>query len=108
MVAILRMALGRESEMPFTIFKYSVKEGLLKHSGDLIDDHVPELISTFLQTQIGRGADDSEPEDREVYTIKIDIDLSDDTFTVIDDTGNKGLRDGILLTIALEWEDEVE
>ena len=54
------------------------------------------LVSEFLRTQIGKGADNNKAEERDKYTILINLDLSEDVFSVCNDCGNKGLRDGIL------------
>ena len=58
-------------------------------------DH-KKIVSEFLRTQIGSGVDDHEPNKQKKYTILIDLDLSQDFFSVSNDCGNKGLRDGIL------------
>ena len=69
---------------------------------------VEDLIDTFLRGQIGAGSDSRKAEKREVYHINMQIDLSDDSFNVSDDTGNFGLRDGILLGIRGKWSLERE
>jgi len=59
-----------------------------------------ELILDFIQTQFGAGEDNTPREEQDVYKIKLEIDLSDDTFRTTHNCGNKGLRDGILLHYA--------
>ena len=61
------------------------------------NDPKDHLVSKFLETQVGKGKDDSEAVERNIYNIKIGLDMSNDTFYVSHDCGNKGLRDGILL-----------
>lgn len=39
---------------------------------------------------------------RDVYTICVKLNMSNDSFSVIDDCGNKGSRDGILLSFIKE------
>jgi len=56
-----------------------------------------EIVSEFLRTQIGAGYDRSKPNQKDEYTIRINLDLSDDTFYIEHNCGNKSLRDGILL-----------
>lgn len=64
---------------------------------------VGSLIGDFLYMQHGRGADDSKAdEEREIYHIDLYVDLTDDTWRVSCDTGNKGLRDGILMHLFQE------
>lgn len=58
-----------------------------------------ELLSDFLQSQIGSGADDTPAVEWDAYEIQIGVDLSDDTFYVKHNCGNKGLRDGILMDV---------
>jgi len=62
------------------------------------------IVSRFLDTQIGKGEDESPREDRDEYRIRIELDLQVDTFTVYSNCGNKGLRDGILLGFVNEGE----
>jgi len=57
-----------------------------------------DIILDFLRTQIGQGVDNNPPNnDQDIYNINIDLDLSEDRFTVDCNCGNKGLRDGILM-----------
>lgn len=59
--------------------------------------HPKKLVRSFLRTQIDAGADDTQAEELEEYTILINFNLSKNVFSVCNDCGNKGLRDGILL-----------
>jgi len=76
------------------------KDGRYQISGNVKQTYVPELINNFLMDQRGKGEDNRIPEKREKYTILIEVDLSGDVFNVKDDTGNYGLRDGILMDIS--------
>ncbi len=67
---------------------------------------ISDLIGDYLYTQIGAGKDDSPPNRQEIYTINLGIDLSDDTFFINSDCGNKGLRDGILIRLVGFIEDK--
>lgn len=63
-------------------------------------DLVGDMLGDWLQDQLGRGADDRKAEDKkEVYKIRIEIDLSFDKFTISSDTGNAGLTCGIVLDV---------
>ena len=72
-----------------SIIKTNVKEELL---GDLIGD--------WLRGQLGLGEDGRQANEKDVYSIKIGIDLSDDTFIVESDTGNDGLTSGIVMDVS--------
>jgi hypothetical protein len=61
------------------------------------------LLVTFIQGQVGQGADSRKAKELDVYHINIKIDLSQDIFHVRDDTGNKGLRDGIIMHTIGRW-----
>lgn len=58
-----------------------------------------DILATFIQTQVGKGKDDSPAEEHDVYKIKIGLILADDTFLCEHNTGNLGLRDGILMDV---------
>jgi len=66
--------------------------------------HLSDLLCEYLQGCLGAGADERKPEPRDIYTIRLRVDLSCDKFTVESDTGNDGLREGIIgaLVNALE------
>lgn len=57
------------------------------------------IVSGFIRSQTGAGVDNTPPNELDVYTIKLSVDLSTDHFTCVCDCGNKGLRDGILIDI---------
>ncbi len=69
-------------------FKTSFKEAVLS-----------EVLGAFIQSQIGQGEDPSPARDLDFYTIRLELDVSTDTFRSSHNCGNKGLRDGILLDI---------
>ena len=60
---------------------------------------VDDLLNEFIRSQIGAGADESTPNDEDVFEISLRIDLSDDTWYANDNCGNKGLRDGIIMDV---------
>jgi hypothetical protein len=80
--------------------EYDVRRESAKIRTNVRPDKVEDLIMEFARTQIGAGKDTSVPEIRSVYTIKLVLDLSDDSWRVEHDCGNKGLREGILMTVA--------
>lgn len=66
---------------------------------DIKDEFVAELIGEFLREQIGAGRDSSSPDRREIYTIHLQLDLSEDVWYCKHDCGNLGFRDGILMDV---------
>jgi hypothetical protein len=66
---------------------------------DLTKEGLEEVLSEFVHAEIGEGKDDSKPNEYGVYSIKIRLDLSDDSFHVESDTGNKGLTLGIIMDV---------
>ena len=60
---------------------------------------VGSLIGDFLHTQHSQDADDRDDTEREIYHIDLSVDLADDTWRIEYDTGNKGLRNGILMHV---------
>jgi hypothetical protein len=61
---------------------------------------VSDLLADWLRaTQIGKGKDNREVKERDVYHIGIDIDFTDDSFTTKADTNNHGLTCGIVMYV---------
>lgn len=56
-----------------------------------------EILSAWLQNEMGRGRDDAPFVERAVYTIEIGLALEDDTFFTKSDTGNRGLTCGVVM-----------
>lgn len=82
----------------FMELEYNVKTDLVKvASTNIKKDAIPEILENFLRSQIGAGKDERTPEIREEYHIRLELELDGDVFTSSSDTGNKSLRDGILL-----------
>lgn len=66
---------------------------------DIKREYWEEVLSGFLQDQMGKGKDNTPAEERDEYEIIIQLDVSDDSFYVKHNCGNKGLRDGILMEV---------
>lgn len=84
---------------------YNEKSGKFKLGGDVKKEKITELVECFLSTQMGQGEDLSEPKEPDKkgnYYIQLEWHPEDDSFTVSDTCGNKGLRDGILLHMLKE------
>lgn len=69
------------------------------HTGNIKETCLSDIVSDFIRCQLGAGADHSPAQEREVYHIRLDVDLTYDSFTCTHDCGNLGLRDGILMDI---------
>ena len=81
----------------FVELKYDIKKDNFDVSTNIKEKSVSDIVETFLRNQVGAGVDNKEANKYDVYNIRIELDLSDDTFKVSDNCGNKGLRDGILM-----------
>ena len=62
-------------------------------------DAVLDILEQFALSQVGTGSDAGEANNKDEYKITIHLDMSDDTFYVTSDTGNKGLTCGIVMHI---------
>lgn len=63
-----------------------------------------EVLEGYIRTQIGAGEDKSDPVERDVYHLRLTLDLSDDSFRMTHDCGNEGLCLGITLQALRETE----
>jgi hypothetical protein len=61
---------------------------------------VLEILEDWLYCQMGQGKDNSKPIKKDFYSIKIFLDLSDDSFSTVSDTGNEGLTCGIIMHLS--------
>ena len=78
------------------------------YSGNIKGEYITEIVSDFLHLQIGKGGDDSERENHDLYQINLKLDLSSDTYTTSSNCGNKGLREGILMYFLQKLREEGE
>jgi len=77
--------------------KYNVKDNKFETFGNLKKKAMMELVEEFLRLQMGQGEDLVPPRDLATYTIKLEWYPENDGITVVSNTGNRGLRDGILM-----------
>lgn len=77
--------------------KYTLSTDQFEFGGNVTEDGRHELVETFIRGQIGAGKDKSKPDDREVYHITFKWYPENNKIEVSSDTGNKSLRDGILI-----------
>lgn len=78
---------------------YYIKDGKFDISGDVKKEKQADLIIEFLRGQIGKGIDISKANERDVYHIELRWYPENDRIECMYDTGNKGLREGILKDI---------
>ena len=77
--------------------KYDISKNKFETSGSVKEEGRKELVDTFLRFQIGAGEDKRKANERDVYNIRLEWYPQNDNIRVTDNTGNKGLRDGILI-----------
>ncbi len=63
-----------------------------------------EILEAWLLDQVGRGQDGRQPARRDVYLVRIGLDLSDDTFFTESDTGNSALTCGLIMDVLARLE----
>ena len=85
-----------------TKIMFDTRNGTHRVVSEIKREKIQEVLDTLIRSQIGAGGGDSKPKDRDIYTIEIDLDLSEDIFNVKSDTGNKSLTTGILMDLALK------
>lgn len=85
----------------FVEFTYPINEpGKFKYESNIKSESLADIVADFIRSQTGAGVDNSPANEKDdVYTIRLTLDLSDDSFGCSHNCGNKGLRDGILMDI---------
>lgn len=79
--------------------EYNVKENTFNITGDVKESAWAEILEAWISSQIGSGKDSTPAVERDVYHIQILWRPEDDGLSISSDTGNKGLREGILMYI---------
>jgi len=85
------------TERLFLQVHYDIEADFVMVESNIKPERQGEVLTDFIHGQVGTGKDESPAEKRGIYTIRLELDLSDDTFYVSHNCGNKGLRDGILM-----------
>ena len=81
----------------FLGIKYDIKKDEFTFHSDIKEERQVDILEAVVRMQIGAGVDNSKANDLNVYLISIDWDLSDDSFSIKSNTGNKGLTTGIIM-----------
>lgn len=77
--------------------KYNINENKCEFYGDVNKEGMGEIVSSWIQLQIGAGEDNTPSEQHDIYQIEIDWYPEDDSFVCRHNCGNKSLREGILM-----------
>ncbi|MBS3071350.1 hypothetical protein J4407_03580 [Candidatus Pacearchaeota archaeon] len=86
-------------ETLYMALEYDVRDGSYKIDGNLNEEGQCEILENFLRSRMNEGIDNSEPEVKNIYSIRIEWNPEDDSLRCAHDTGNKSLRDAILLNV---------
>jgi len=84
----------------FLELTHDIKNDKFKTNTSVKEELLDDFLADFARRQMGAGEDTSTPNKQDVYHIRITLDLSDDTFFVKSDTGNKSLTCGIVMHYA--------
>ncbi len=90
------------------VITYNLTKDEFAYSGTVKPELVKDMVSEFLRSQMGKGADDRPPNEIDEYVIQLGLDLSFDRVSCTDNCGNKGLREGILMRFLSKWEEDKE
>ena len=77
--------------------EYDLNTNKFKVSGDINEKGRKELVEAFLSSQVGAGIDKNKPNELDKYHIQLKWYPNQDDIQITTNTGNKGLRDGILM-----------
>ena len=90
--------------------KIKIKFNLKKETFDvwtnIKDKFIADTVLEFLRSVMGTGKDKSKAKKLNIYLIEIGLALEGDIFTVKSNTGNKGLREGILMLFVKKMDED--
>jgi hypothetical protein len=64
---------------------------------NVADERIMSLLECVVRNDVGAGVDNSPRNEQSAYTVRIDWDLSNDSYVTTSDTGNKSLTTGIVM-----------
>lgn len=76
--------------------RYNLEADSFETETNIAPDKIEDVVAEFLRSQMGLGKDNCEPAPGPLYEIKIELDLSDDTFKVSSNTNSSSLTTGII------------
>jgi hypothetical protein len=83
---------------PYIDIEYTIG-GKYKIKSNIKNKCILDLLWDFIERQLGKGSDGKEPIKRDVYHIRIRVDLND-IFVFKSDTGSNALTLGIIMDVA--------
>jgi hypothetical protein len=84
------------SDPLFIEIKYNIKNDSFETNSNIKEEKIVEIVLEYLRTQIGLGKDDRTAADKDIYSLRLELDLSEDHFKLAHDTNNMSLSMGIL------------
>jgi hypothetical protein len=99
------------------VINYNVASGKFEVDSNMNLEGQIEMVDSFIRCQIGEGKDESEREERDVYTIRLQLlpegvdwcgERKYESIGCTHDIGNESLREGILLKLLGELNGELE
>jgi hypothetical protein len=90
--------MGLDNHLTLDI-SYDIRNESFNIDSDANEEAYSSLIETYLHTQIGAGRDNSPANEKDIYHIRLEWYPQNDNFVIKSDTGNKRLREGILMKI---------
>lgn len=69
------------------------------HETNIKPELVGDILAEFIRSQQGSGEDKNPPVEREVYKLRLELNLSFDNFKLKHDCGNEGLALGIVMDV---------
>ena len=81
--------------------EYTIKNDSFNIDGDFDHSAYEEVIDTYLRGCMGEGVKENEPKaiNRDIYTLQLDVDLTNDSFKFSHNCGNQGLALGLLIAV---------
>lgn len=75
------------------------KEQPFEVTSNIKEERQIDILEAVISTHVGAGKDERQRADMDIYTIRIDWDLSDDSYKLSSDTNNSSLDTGILMAV---------
>ncbi len=97
MISQAKSPLKTQTNFLYMDIEYNIKTDEHKITGSLNDEGKISILETFIMGQTGQGVDKTPSNIRDVYNIRLKWYPENDDIVATYDTGNKGLRDGILM-----------
>lgn len=90
---------GEITDAVFVTAKVNLEHMKAEIKSNLDEEMIEDFLCEWLRLQVGKGVDDSKPTEREEYEITILLNPTNDQFTVLSNTDNKGLTTGLIIYV---------